>query len=233
MATTKKKKTKAAEHVYVLRCCLASMISTNGFRWPESGQVECPDWSAEAKCGNGLHGWLWGEGNISVATGYDDPASRWLVVKVARADVVNLDGKVKFPRGEVVFCGDRSAAAAEIRRLGATGAVIGTVALSEDAKIALAGGARSTLTGGYGSTLTGGYGSTLTGGDGSTLTGGARSTLTGGDGSTLTGGENGSLQVRWWDGKRYRVAVFYVGEDGIEAGVAYVANDRGEIVRAK
>lgn len=56
-------------------------------------------------------------------------------------------------------------------------------------------------------------GCTLTGGDGSTLTGGHRSTLTGGYGSTLT--------AKWLDGLRYRIAVAYVGEDGIEPGVAY------------
>jgi len=96
----------------------------------------------------------------------------------------------------------------------------------------LTGGDGSTLTGGYGSTLTGGDGSTLTGGDGSTLTGGYGSTLTGGDGSTLTGGygstltggDGSTLSIRYWDPKseRDRVAVGYVGEDGIEPDTAYV-----------
>ncbi len=98
----------------------------------------------------------------------------------------------------------------------------------------LTGGYGSTLTGGYGSTLTGGYGSTLTGGDGSTLTGGDHSTLTGGDGSTLTGGDNSTLQFYRWDSmaNRRRVVVAYVGEDGIEAGVAYRLNNSGKVVRA-
>ncbi len=56
-----------------------------------------------------------------------------------------------------------------------------------------------------------------TGGDESTLTGGYRSTLTGGDRSTL-------IFLLWIDGRR-RVLTAYVGEDGIEAGKAYRAND--------
>ena len=99
----------------------------------------------------------------------------------------------------------------------------------------LTGGDDSTLTGGYGSTLTGGLRSTLTGGDGSTLTGGHRSTLTGGygstltggDDSTLTGGDDSTLTWRYWDGSRYRLHTVYTGEDGIEAGVAYVGRFAG------
>ena len=85
----------------------------------------------------------------------------------------------------------------------------------------LTGGDYSTLTGGDGSTLTGGDGSTLTSGDGSTLTGGDGSTLTSGYRSTLTGGDRSTLTWRIWDGQRYRLHTRYVGECGIEAGVAY------------
>jgi hypothetical protein len=102
----------------------------------------------------------------------------------------------------------------------------------------LTGGDGSTLTGGYGSTLTGGDGSTLTGGDGSTLTGGYGSTLTGGNDSTLTGGnrstltggENATLIVKRWNGKRYKMHIAYVGEDGIKQGVKYRLNDENEFV---
>ena len=71
-------------------------------------------------------------------------------------------------------------------------------------------------TGGYGSTLTGGDESTLTGGYGSTLTGGYRSTLTGGDGSTLV--------WKRWDGTRYRLHLFYTGENGCKANTNYRCN---------
>ena len=75
--------------------------------------------------------------------------------------------------------------------------------------------------------------STLTGGDGSTLTGGNRSTLTGGYGSTLTGGENATLIVKRWNGKRYKMHIAYVGEDGIKEGVKYRLNDDNEFVEVE
>ena len=84
--------------------------------------------------------------------------------------------------------------------------------------------------GGNHSTLTGGDGSTLTGGDDSTLTGGKYSTLTGGYHSTLTGGDRSTLEWLVWDGGRRRRIVRYTGEDGIEAGVAYIYRD-GAVVR--
>jgi hypothetical protein len=95
----------------------------------------------------------------------------------------------------------------------------------------MTGGDRATLTGGVGSTLTGGDRSTLTGGDWATLTGGYlakltggdRATLTGGVGSTLTGGDRSTLISKWYDCKtdKTRVAVAYVGENGIKPGVKY------------
>ena len=69
------------------------------------------------------------------------------------------------------------------------------------------------------------HGLCLTGGDGATLTGGYRATLTGGDRATLTGGDRATLIfLRWADGRR-RVLAAYVGEDGIEPGTSYRAND--------
>lgn len=185
------------EYVYVLRCCAPDMTSYDGFRWPESGPVEAPCWDPEPCCGFGLHGWLWGDGDASVSAYVDDNDARWLVVRVNAGSVVDLDGKVKFPCGEVVFCGDRAAAAAEIVRLGASGTVIGAM-------------------------VTAGYSGTATAGD--------RGTATAGDGGTATAGDYGEIRIRWWGGSRYRLAVGYVGEDGIEAGVPYVVRD-GRIVK--
>ena len=39
------------------------------------------------------------------------------------------------------------------------------------------------------------------------------------------------VQVKWWDGERYRIATGYVGEDGIEANTAYCVRD-GKLVEA-
>jgi len=94
-----------------------------------------------------------------------------------------------------------------------TGGACSTLTAGNDST--LTGGDCSTLTGGYKSTLTGGNNSTLTGGYKSTLTGGNNSTLTAGDGSIFCSGENSSFISQYWDGKKYRTIVFYVGENGI------------------
>ncbi|ACI52229.1 hypothetical protein Gdia_2485 [Gluconacetobacter diazotrophicus PA1 5] len=139
-------KTEAAEVIektYVLRTCNVNMGAYGGFVWPKSGPVECPDWNPRARCGNGLHGLLMGAGDSFHLS--RDVDANWLVVEIDAASVVDLDGKVKFPRGDVVFCGDREAAIADI--------------LSRGADIASC--VYSTLTGGDDSTLTGGDDSTL------------------------------------------------------------------------
>ena len=48
-----------------------------------------------------------GEGDGGLASW--DPDAVWMIVKVLAADLVILDNndKVKFPRGEVILCGDR------------------------------------------------------------------------------------------------------------------------------
>lgn len=57
-----------SETALVLRVCNADMTSHGGFRWPADGYVEAYDWKPKAECGNGLHGWLWGEGDVSGGT---------------------------------------------------------------------------------------------------------------------------------------------------------------------
>ncbi|EDY0792528.1 hypothetical protein AAD16_004449 [Salmonella enterica subsp. diarizonae] len=46
-------------------------------------------------------------------------------------------------------------------------------------------------------------------------------------------GENGCASVPWYDGKRIRIAVAYVGENGIEASIPYYVNDEGQFVRVE
>ena len=196
------------EIVYVLRTCDKNLRAYGDFQWPESGPVEAPDWQPRATCGNGLHGLLWGAGDAShLAT---DADAKWLVVAVVATEIVDLDGKVKFPRGEVVFCGERHHAVADIINRGAKPEACNY------------------------STLTGGNGSTLTGGDYSTLTGGDSSTLTGGYGSTLTGGYGSTLIFKWWDDtkNKYRATVAEVGENGIEKDKPYFVRN-GVVVERK
>ena len=195
--------------VLVLRVCPPNMISTNNFQWPSIGPVECSDWSSEPVCGQGLHGWLWGVGDINVANGVPSTiGAKWLVVEVATTEVVNLDGKVKFPRGNVLFCGNRDLAVKLIQEKAPVGVLpmYGTAtagsrgtATAGDYGTATAGsrgtataGSRGTATAGSGGTATAGYQGTAIAGDYGTATAGSGGTATAGSGGTATAGDYGT-----------------------------------------
>ena len=136
MTTARKPRAKGAPAtkpatVLVLRTCAADLTSHGGFRWPDSGAVECPDWDPTPRCGGGLHGLLWGEGNGGLVSWDDD--AKWLVVEVEADTVVPIDGgeKVKFPRGTVVFCGARLEATAFLASV-RPGAIVGGTATAGD-----------------------------------------------------------------------------------------------------
>ena len=199
---------------YYLRTTDNDGKAHGGFQWPVQvgAVVEAPDWSPKPECGKGLHGLLDGLGGASYLSWNAD--ALWWIVEADDAVCVVGD-KWKFPRCTVVAVGSRADVTAELYRL-RPGPIHGLI-----------------LTGGDCATLTGGYGATLTGGDCATLTGGYRATLTGGYGATLTGGYRATLIfLRWINGRR-RVLTAYVGEGGVEPGVAYRANDdHTAVVRA-
>ena len=244
-----------SEYVLVLRTCDQDHRSYGGFQWPELGPVECPDWNPSPVCGGGLHGLLWGAGDWTLVD--ISPDAVWKVARVLASEIVDLGGKVKFPRGEVVYSGTRD---------GATGYIVANGGTNKGCHWAtLTGGYRSTLTGGYRSVLTGGHRSVLTGGDESVLTGGHRSVLTGGDESTLTGGHRSVLtggdesvltggdesvltgghrstltggdesviSAYWWDtdARKMRRVVGLIGQDGLRPGIPYRL-EKGEWIEA-
>jgi hypothetical protein len=131
-----------AGKVLVLRTCLADMRSpscdAHGFIWPRSGPVECADWQPTKACGNGLHGVLWGEGDGGNPWVWDDTGV-WLIVEVDASDVIELGGKVKFPRGVVVFSGPRLEATTMLGRLAPGRAIVGGTATAGDSGTATAG----------------------------------------------------------------------------------------------
>ena len=231
--------------VLVLRTCQSNLQSYRGFQWPSSGRVIAPDWDPTPTCGKGLHGLLRGVGDGDLLNW--DPSAKWLVVRVRTSEIVDLTNKVKFPRGTVVYCGDRKTATdllvakypnTPIVGCFVTGGAYATVTGGAYAKVT--GGAGATVTGGVGATVTGGVGATVTGGAGATVTGGAgatvtggvyakvtggdRATVTGGAYATVTGGVGATLQLSYWDGNRTRIVVSYIGEDGIQPDVVYRLN---------
>ncbi|TXH43423.1 MAG: hypothetical protein E6Q97_34180, partial [Desulfurellales bacterium] len=153
-------------HVLCLRSNKADMRSYNDFQWPESGEVAAPDWKKKKDCGNGLHGLLWGMGDSSLL--YRGEDAKWLVVETPADGVIDLDRKVKFPRGVVVYCGNLIEAANLISRF----APVGTLPI--------------------GGTATAGYSGTATAGDWGTATAGDWGTATAGDWGTATAGYRGT-----------------------------------------
>lgn len=89
--------------VLVLRTVNKDFTSRNGFKWPKSGTVVCPDFRRRACCGHGLHGFLWATGDTSIAS--IRAKNPWLVVRVDEKDLVVFCNKVKFSKGSVVKVG--------------------------------------------------------------------------------------------------------------------------------
>jgi hypothetical protein len=275
-----KKTTKKTEKtVLVLRTCSADMTSYGGFKWPKRGPVSAPDWIDNYECGNGLHGWLWGEGDGTLGQA-DVPDAKWLVVRVLASEIRHGDGDLfgicKYPRGYVLHCGDRKSATEYIMRHGASGkAVIGSTVTAGDYGTAAVGhcgtataGNSGTATAGNGGTATAGVGGTATAGHGGTATAGHYGTAiavgycgtatagrygaakagnygtakagdygtaTAGDCGTAMAGHGGTICIKYYDVQkdRYRIAIAYVGENGIMPNRKYALNDSHEFVEVK
>ena len=160
--------------VLIMRSCGPDLRSYNEFQWPEAGPVAAPAWEATENCGNGLHGFLWGEGDYNLAN--KAPDAKWLVVETDGANVIDLGGKVKFPSGTVVFCGEAKSAAAYIQANGGAGKKV----------------IHGTATAGYAGTATAGYAGTATAGDAGTATAGDAGTATAEAYGTATAGARGT-----------------------------------------
>ena len=233
-----RKKKPASGTTLVLRTCSAQMTGHAGFVWPRSGPVEAPDWNPRAECGNGLHGLLMGEGDGSLLDW--GPDSVWLVVQVEAEVLVDLGGKVKFPRGEVVLAGAREDAIAYLMARGGRADKIqcghasasgyqgqasasgyqGQASASGTTGQASASGTRgqASASGTRGQASASGY-------QGQASASGTRgqASASGPHGLSIAegavaAGDKGTICARWWDGQagRYRYTIGYIGEDGIE-----------------
>ena len=213
----------------ILRTCNADMQSYNGFQWPRSGPVTAPDWNPKEECGHGLHGFLRGEGEGSLADWRSEAV--WVVAEVET--FVDLGGKVKSPAAEVIFVGSRLDATALVKARYPDAAVIGANVTVENGRAAVV-GERGTATAGTHGTATAGTHGTATAGIFGTATAGIFGTATAGDGGTATAGERGMLQIYYYDRKnnRRRLAVAYIGEDGIRPTVKYRLDGNAKFVPA-
>jgi len=176
----------------VLRTCNDDMTSYNGFVWPVSGPVSCVDWDPNPECPNGLHGLAWGKSDGRLSPWYT--TKKWLVVYVEDKDVVDLDGEVKFPNGDVVFCGDRKDATDYIRTHGATDPIVGAMIIVGDDDTAKVGN-YGIVTAGDGSIVNAEYNGKATVGDEGTATVGDRGIASAGDWGIANAGNEGMASV--------------------------------------
>jgi hypothetical protein len=234
----------------VLRTCSADMASHGGFLWPQAGPVECSDWDPKPQCGGGLHGLPWGVGDAGLLSAA--PAARWLVVEVPTDELVELGDKCKFPRGTVIFCGEREGA---LRALDADGRALahptvfavrtsgyGGTSISGDEGTSISGDGGTSTSGDRGTSTSDNYGTSVSGARGTSTSGYLGTSISGYLGTSISGylgtsisghagtvrsGRQGTLQLRWWDAasSRSRLVVAYVGEDGIEPDVPYRLDD--------
>jgi hypothetical protein len=177
------------------------MTAHSGFIWPRSGEVRAEKWNPKPVCGDGLHGALHGCGDGSLFNWSEDAV--WIVFE-AIGEVVEFSGKAKCAAGNVLYAGDRKTA---------TDMILAECGLVPCIGAFIVGGDWATVSGGELATVSGGELATVSGGDGATVSGG--------DGATVSGGDGANLSVKWHDGNRYRIAIAYVGEDGIEPNVKY------------
>ncbi|HDP4078772.1 TPA: hypothetical protein P6M17_006291 [Pseudomonas aeruginosa] len=196
------KKKASQETALVLRTCSADLTSHGGFRWPDKigAVVEAPDWKKDNKCGHGLHGWLFGQGDHDCSSTVGDTDAKWLVVEVGLSDLIALGGKVKFPRCTVRHIGDKASAtqfliANEPRAAGV--AVIGATLQAGDKELCQV-GAYGTATAGYKGTATAGNEGTATAGYEGTATAGYKGTATAGYKGTATAGDWGTATAGDW-----------------------------------
>ena len=217
---------------YILKSVKEDLTAYNGFLW-HKGTVKAPDFKPTKECGAGLHGFLMGEGDGILANW--DIKAKWIVAEIDKDSLIDLKGKVKFPKCKVIFIGDRKEATDLIILKGGK-SVIGSFVTSGEKGTSTSGdcgtstsgeqgtstsgdggtstsgakgtstsGDYGTSTSGYKGTSTSGYKGTSTSGAKGTSTSGAKGTSTSGEEGTSTSGYNGTLVIKYWDNNTLRI----------------------------
>ena len=229
--------------IKVLKAVPASGMTRNDFPWPESGQVECPDWIPHNECGNGLHAWIWEESLTPEGCTLEEGMTfRVVEIDDSKENMVRLEGKIKFHRGDVVgsYSSIQEAVTAQGLQSKPDRAGFCGTATAGDRGTATA-GYYGTATAGYGGTATAGDSGTATAGYGGTATAGERGTATAGEGGTATagyigkvkGGKNAVLSLFGYKNEVYMPFITVVGEDGIEPNMFYQLSENNKFVKVE
>lgn len=231
-----------SKSVFVLRACNSDMSSYNNFKWPTSGPVECQDWKPIAYCGNGLHGWLHGHGNGGTSNYWGDKCN-WLVVKVKTKHLIDLSDKVKFKKGEVVFCGDRKGATAYILKhdpIAITQPVVGAIVETGDKGTATSGYQGISTSGSGGTSVCGDHGTATSGFNGLSRSGYRGTAISGARGISISlvhgcvqSGENGTIIIKYNDDNyNQKTKVGHIGVGKLLPDVLYRLNGNYQFVKA-
>ena len=210
--------------ILVLRTSDEDGKSYDGFQWPSRGPVSAPDWDGMPNCGGGLHGLPCGCGDGSLLNWDNDATAQLVIVNTSR-DYLEFDEKCKFKSGRVVFS-KRNAFYEAIEILCTVYPdlpIVGRRATAGNHGTATAGDCGTATAGDYG-TATAGHRGTAAAGDCGTAAAGYR--------GTATAGDYGILVIKWRDANRYRLAVGYVGENGIEPNKKYKLDAAGQFIPA-
>ena len=235
---------------FVIRTTDKDGKSYGGFSWPREigALVEAPDWDPENgaepgdKCGCGLHGLLDGVGDWSLLSSAHD--ALWWIVGVKRAECVDLDGKVKYPRGTVVYFGGANGAlntiAKEWKRIAQEAGE------SKEATVTAGNSAHANTAGNYAHANTAGYSAHAnTAGDSAhantagnyahAATKGVNAVAVAlGKRGRAKAGQGGALcLVSWGQGNIAAIRASKVGENGIKPDTWYELSSDGDFVEVE
>ena len=234
----------------VLRVCRSDMTSYNGFIWPETGYVEAPDWDAKEECRNGLFGWFEAQGYANSSSYLNEPDAKYLVLEVETDSIIHihLQGKCKFPRAKVCFVGNREEALAyieehcphlqhspllfasrkandcEIATAGDYGTAVagkGGTAVSGFHGTSIAGKGGIAKSGFHGTSIAGDYGIAMVDEYGTAISGFRGTSIAGAYGAAMAG-LKGMIHIEYFYGEGSRLAIGYIGIDGLKPDVKYV-----------
>ena len=230
---------KNTKKVLVLRTCDENLKSRHGsFQWAAvGGETIAPDWNNSPECGNGLHGWLWGCGDWSLKDGSKNP--KWLILEVDADEIINLAGKVKFPKAKTLLVVDKWADAIsfiqghplfELKLESSASGDSGHASASGSYGHASASGysGHASASGSCGHASASGYSghASASGSRGHASASGSYGHASAGFNGQSKAAIGGVISILYFDSNnRARLAVGYPGEDGIEADTWYQVVD--------
>jgi hypothetical protein len=199
------KKLPKGKKVLGLRTVDKDRKAYGDFVWAAKGYVEAIDWQPTTKCGHGLHALIKGEGDGTLLASNSDDL--WQVVEILESEIIDLKGKGKFPRCNVLYTGKKDIAVKKIQSAYPEAIVVYGQATAGDNGQATAGNYGQATAGYYGQATAGNYGK-----------------ATAGDNGKATAGDYGILEISVLDGNRKRIVIGYIGEDGLKPNINYKLN---------